>query len=1021
MNTKFVKMLIMVIVFFGTSFSQTSQGRNQAFALHPASPSTPVEIDIMVLYTTKAAQYADSNLGGIGQILDTAITQANQSFQNSSVEVTFNPVYIGEFTGIQETETPMICDPFCTSGGLAADLANLKQSAQVNQLRDNYNADLVQLVVHNTTNQGYWGIADAYGWSSVTQVKRVADPYFTLAHEFGHNFGAEHSLGKLYSSSPKRYTIMAKDPTTPSSTKRVSYWSDENASILTNNAQRVANNQTICDSVNTTFCDVPTTHIFYNEIEALYNAGYVSGCAQQGSYRYFCPGDYMLRQHGTYLIAKWLYNYTSTNYTNELPSLTNVFPDVQGESETARVIEMLYRDGVINGFSDGTFRPINDMTRAGAIYMIMGVLMKHNSITLNGTCSFNDTTDESILKACELGLVRGYSDGSFKPDELIDRGTVALLICRAFLDDCLPATSELATLRSNAREPRTNERLCFTASQKAAQNGHIPEVNITDDGMLASYNYSSSSYEVGCGSSVQPYNYTTFDGDTVTLYPYEGRNIALLVPSPNYNNSTIMQMVNVFDNVYDYYKQITGREPTLYYNYNGLATIAVVPTTCGAGCGYLGSTGIELLNSTFETLYNGVLNNGEYDQTVFYEFGRNFWFYGDKIEYKGSDNTGSITTGYAVFMRFMAMEAVGVTPGPFNGNDFSYFKSEVEGMLNRYLADPSLNWENTLKIGETPSNPLNLGATDLFASFLFELKEMYGDQFIQKIWKEVEKRPYAQTTQDAVDNFIIAASIAAEDNLTDLFAGTVATHSTEGAGSPPRPLSRSTHQMRYSDFIAIGETDSLGWRWPISEVAKQEIETIFSDQKIYLPLIIKYVTTASHTPTPTGTSPSTPTQTPIATRTSTPTRTPTKTPTPTHTSTRTPTPTHTPTHTSTPSLFSFYDDFSNTNSGWPTINDSNYTAGYRSGEYDITIFGNDIEAWVTNPVVGNIDYYVVADMRMYSGTPARYGFVFDVLNGLNFYVFSVNLSSSNLRVGLVAKAAANTITVHFDNLQVREQ
>jgi len=37
---------------------------------------------------------------------------------------------------------------------------------------------------------------------------------------------------------------------------------------------------------------------------------------------------------------------------------------------------------------------------------------------------------------------------------------------------------------------------------------------------------------------------------------------------------------------------------------------------------YLGYTGIELLDSTLDTLYDGVLDNGEYDQVVFYEFGR---------------------------------------------------------------------------------------------------------------------------------------------------------------------------------------------------------------------------------------------------------------------------------------------------------------------------------------------------------------------------------------------------------------
>ena len=291
----------------------------------------------------------------------------------------------------------------------------------------------------------------------------------------------------------------------------------------------------------------------------------------------------------------------------------------------------------------------------------------------------------------------------------------------------------------------------------------------------------------------KPYQYRTFEDQSITLYPYTGQNIALLVPSPNLNEATLTQIVTVFDAAYDYYEQTTGREPALYFNYNGLGTIAVVPKTCGAGCGFLGATGIELVNPTFDVLYSGVRNNNEYDQVVFYEFGRNFWFYGDQVEYKGSDNTGSITTGYAVFMRFMALEATKVTPGPFNGTDFSVFQAEVEGLLDLYLADPSLNWNNTLRLGKAPSNSLNLGATDLFASFLFELRELYGDQFIQQIWKEVENRPNASTTQDAVDNFILAASAAADENLTSLFVDT--------------------------------------WRWPISNSAKEEAANRFGSSK----------------------------------------------------------------------------------------------------------------------------------------------------------------------------------------------
>jgi len=280
------------------------------------------------------------------------------------------------------------------------------------------------------------------------------------------------------------------------------------------------------------------------------------------------------------------------------------------------------------------------------------------------------------------------------------------------------------------------------------------------------------------------YEYTSFDKTELTLYPFVGRHTALLAPSPDLDESVLKAIVDAMDKTYDYYKDMTGMEPELSYNYDGRSTVAVVPKTCGYACGYPGSSGIELSQEAFNDLYNGILSDNTYHQAIFYEFGRNFWFYGDKLEYKEPDDTDCVVTGYAVFMRFLAMEKLGVSPAPFHDTDFGQFKAQVKGMIDRYLSDESLGWENTLKIGKAPDNPMDLGATDLFASFLFKLRDLFGDGFIERLWKESAKRPDAETTQDAVDNFILAASAAAGKNLTEKF--------------------------------------SAEWRWPVSEKAKAE-------------------------------------------------------------------------------------------------------------------------------------------------------------------------------------------------------
>lgn len=279
-------------------------------------------------------------------------------------------------------------------------------------------------------------------------------------------------------------------------------------------------------------------------------------------------------------------------------------------------------------------------------------------------------------------------------------------------------------------------------------------------------------------------DYSSIQGKPLSLYPWKGVSLALLTPDTQWSTLTLSKVLTALDKAYAFYASATGQTPSLYKEYQSLDTVAVVTSTCGAGCGYLGATGIEIEQAYFDALCNGIEQSNQYDQILFYELGRNFWFYSSKIEYMGQDNTGTITTGYAILMRFLSMEAANVQGAPYNGVSFSEFKLSVTKLLELYLQDSTLNWNNTLKIGQAPANPLNLGATDLFASFVMRLMKVNGGySFINKLWKEVAKRPDATSTQDAVDNFAIAASSAAHQNLSNVF--------------------------------------TTAWRWPLSEKAQQ--------------------------------------------------------------------------------------------------------------------------------------------------------------------------------------------------------
>lgn len=266
-----------------------------------------------------------------------------------------------------------------------------------------------------------------------------------------------------------------------------------------------------------------------------------------------------------------------------------------------------------------------------------------------------------------------------------------------------------------------------------------------------------------------PVPYTSMDRKNLILFPILGRNLVLLVPNSNFDQDVLKKMVDTLDLVYDFYYYSTGRQPLLSFNYQGKATVAVVPSTCDEVCSSQGMTGIELQSEYFEKFYLWVKDYNQYDPSVIEALGRNFWFYDNEIEYKKDDFTATISTGYGVFMRTLAIEATGITPTSSQDRDYYKEKADVEGLLPVYWQYASLNWDNTLRIGNAPPNSIGLDGGHFFASILFDLRKRFGNPFTQWIWKEVDLRPDAETTQEAVDNFVLAACAATEKNLTDLF------------------------------------------------------------------------------------------------------------------------------------------------------------------------------------------------------------------------------------------------------------
>jgi hypothetical protein len=270
--------------------------------------------------------------------------------------------------------------------------------------------------------------------------------------------------------------------------------------------------------------------------------------------------------------------------------------------------------------------------------------------------------------------------------------------------------------------------------------------------------------------------YVSFQGDVLDLAAWRGEHVAYLTPGGGGEDPGAMRFVlEGTDAAYEWYRSVTGREPSAWAPtmLDGLATVAVVPATCGAACGYLGFTGIEILEPFWADLH-GRAEQGVFDQIPLYELGRNFWFYGEQL-----GAIDGFTTGFAIANRFLSGEAVELeVGGRLAGLEYAAARQflMVE-LLDLYLEDPAASW----RMLDDPDGLITVqgrvvGAADLAGAFFHHLHEEAGPEDYAAFWQAMGVLPAASTEEEARDNFLAAALGATGDDYGFLFkeAGTVA-------------------------------------------------------------------------------------------------------------------------------------------------------------------------------------------------------------------------------------------------------
>ena len=111
-------------------------------------------------------------------------------------------------------------------------------------------------------------------------------------------------------------------------------------------------------------------------------------------------------------------------------STDNSFTDVKAADWFNNAISTMENGGIINGYPDGSFNPNGNITRAE--FAAMAIRFFQDAKV--GPSKFSDTighwAEEAINKALEQGLITGYPDGTFRPDQPITRAEAMTIVNR---------------------------------------------------------------------------------------------------------------------------------------------------------------------------------------------------------------------------------------------------------------------------------------------------------------------------------------------------------------------------------------------------------------------------------------------------------------------------------------------------------------------------------------------------------------------------------------------------------------
>jgi len=227
--------------------------------------------------------------------------------------------------------------------------------------------------------------------------------------------------------------------------------------------------------------------------------------------------------------------------------------------------------------------------------------------------------------------------------------------------------------------------------------------------------------------------YTAFNGTNYVMKEFYGKDTSVLVKLtdlPIFSEAQAWELVDQADYLYQTFKELMGVEP----QGTGRLRIAFVET-CGGGCGYVGSKGIEL--GPYFANGSAWFASGSLPDLYPYmahEMTHNFDRWSSYVMF-GSD----IAHAWTSFMDAYIVVANQQGHAPNSGGDRGYnptefLKKRVDDFFGPFLATNGSTWQSCVRDAACS----NLNATQIQGGFADQLAQLLGPTAVRQALAELQ-------------------------------------------------------------------------------------------------------------------------------------------------------------------------------------------------------------------------------------------------------------------------------------------